>query len=65
MTNRQRRKQRVVRAAIQWFNDLKPSGWTPEKHIHAPACNTTTDTAEKLARAVAAHLRSEIGSRQP
>lgn len=58
MTNAQRRERAVIRAAMAWFRDLKPLGWTVEKHVHNPRCNTTTDAAERLAVATANYIRS-------
>lgn len=52
-------EQRVIRAAVGWFRELKPVSWSSEKHLHNPRCNTTTDAAERLAVAVAAYLRSK------
>ena len=51
------RERKIILAAEKWFRALKPFGWSDEKHISAPACNTTTNEAEALARAVAAWLR--------
>jgi hypothetical protein len=51
----QRAERRVLRAARKWFDQLRPLGWSEEKHLHAPRCNATSDAAENLAAAVAAH----------
>lgn len=52
------RERKIILAAEKWFRALKPFAWSDEKHISAPACNTTSPEAEALARAVAHWLRA-------
>ena len=47
-------RDRVVRAAMRFWQMHKPVAWTMQKFIHNPTVNATSYSAEKMHRACAA-----------
>lgn len=50
---------RLEEAAIEWWKERRPKGWTEERHLAFPLANCLVETDRKLARE-AADLVKEI-----
>lgn len=48
----------VIEAAIQWWENLRPEGWTEEQHLVEPEVNTIDDLEGDMALKVAAVVRA-------
>ena len=54
-------ERQILAAAIRWWRNKRPIGWTERKHLEHPLVNVTTSPA--LARAVAKHIAERRRSR--
>jgi hypothetical protein len=48
--------QLIVAAALEWWVQFRPTGWTMQQHLEQPTVNCTTPKDADLARAVATFL---------
>jgi len=50
-------KDKIVLAAIQWWEMHRPIAYTKQQHIENPSVNTATDSEKQLAISVARYVR--------
>jgi len=50
-------KDKIVLAAIQWWEMHRPIAYTKQQHIENPSINTVTDSEKQLAIHVAEYVR--------
>lgn len=50
-------KDKIVLAAIQWWEMHRPIAYTKQQHIENPSVNTITDSEKQLAISVAGYVK--------
>lgn len=57
---RHARQQRVLEAALKWWEGKRPLAWSREEHLKHPEVNTTTMWESVLARACAEYIAAGL-----